>query len=144
MIKTCEVCGKRTSKYICQGCGRAICELCIEASTWLCPDCYGKSRVQEPTPLEELEEEAAPIPPAIKLFLIGFMLIFIGVIVLMLATLFSGLTGSFGLILLLGPIPIIFGAGENLTYLLIIAAILTILCITIFIFLFLNRRMTKL
>lgn len=141
MAKMCEVCGERASRYVCQGCGRAVCELCIEPHTWLCPDCYGR-RVREPTPSENIEEIAPPIPSAIKLFFIGFMLVFIGVIVLMLTVLLSGITRSFGLILLLGPIPIIFGAGENVTPLLIVAAILTIICIAIFIIL--NRRIAKL
>jgi len=93
-------------------------------------------------PQGEFEEIAPPIPSAIKLFIIGFMLIFAGVIILMLTALFSGLAGSFGLIFLLGPIPIILGAGENITLLLVIAAILTILCIIFFIVF--NRRAMRL
>lgn len=140
-MRSCEICGRKASRYICQECSRAICESCIEPDTWLCLDCYG--RVGKIAPQEVETEEPAPLfPSALKLLFIGFMLIFLGVIVLMLAAIFSGLTKTSGLILLLGPIPIIFGTGENLTLLLIIAAILTVFYITILIIF--NRRMTKL
>ncbi|MEM2320696.1 MAG: DUF131 domain-containing protein [Candidatus Bathyarchaeia archaeon] len=140
MVKPCEICGGRVSRYICQECGRAICESCIKPDTWLCLDCYRRAGKIAPQEVE-LEESVPQFPSALKLFFIGFMLIFLGVIVLMLVAIFSGLTKSSGLILLLGPIPIIFGVGENLTLLLVIAAMLTVFYIAILIIF--NRRITK-
>jgi len=128
--KICELCGKRSAKYICQECGRAICEACIEPYTWLCLDCYGKTKGYA----EEKTQEILHIPLSIKLFLLSFILMFAGVLILVLTALLSGLTGSLGIILLLGPIPIIIGYGEHVIPLLILATVLTIICIVIFIF----------
>lgn len=132
MARSCEICGRKVSRYVCQECGRAICESCIEPDMWLCLDCYGK---MERTTARgaEFEETAPMFPPALKLFFIAFVLIFLGILILMLTAILSGLTKASGLILFLGPIPVIFGVGENLALLLIIAAILTILCIVVFI-----------
>lgn len=110
----------------------------MEPDAWLCLECSGRvNRTRREVEFEEIE---TPFPPALKLFLVGFILIFIGVVILMLAAIFSGLAGSFGIIFLLGPIPIIFGAGENLVPILIIAAILTIVCAIIFLF---GKRMAR-
>ncbi|MEM0048918.1 MAG: hypothetical protein QW424_02170 [Candidatus Bathyarchaeia archaeon] len=140
MMRVCEKCGRRVSRYICQECGRAVCEQCIDLHTWLCSDCHRKSGVEE---LPEEHEEMAPsFLTAMKVLFAGFIIVFIGVIILMIAALFSGFTGSSGIILLLGPIPIILGAGANVTLLLVVAAILTILCIAIFVIF--GRRAIKL
>lgn len=139
-MRICERCGERISRYICQECSRAICEQCMDLRTWLCSDCYRKSRMEELP--EELEEIAPPFSTAMKVLFAGFIIMFIGVIILMIASLFSGFTGSSGIILLLGPIPIILGAGANVTLLLVIAAILTILCIALFVIF--GRRAIKL
>ncbi|MBS7640481.1 MAG: hypothetical protein QXJ19_00640 [Candidatus Bathyarchaeia archaeon] len=135
MAKPCEICGRRTSRYICQECGRAVCEACMEPETWLCLDCY--KRISPPE--VEFKELAPPFPPVLKLFIVSFMLIFFGVIVLMLTAILSGLTKASGIVVgIIGPIPIIFGLGENLMPLLIIATILTIICIIAFVML--SRR----
>lgn len=79
--------------------------------------------------------------PFMKMFILGFMLMFIGAIILILAALFSGLKVSFGIIFL--PIPIIFGAGEQAVPLMIIASTLAIIIyIVIFIFL-IKRKLSK-
>lgn len=140
MVKLCEQCGKRVSRYICQECGRAICELCIEPATWLCLDCYGRLERNAPRRAEP-EEEMPTLSPVLKLFFVAFLLMVAGIIILMLLTIISGITKVSGLILFLGPIPIIFGVGENLTLLLIIATILTISCIVVF--MILNKRIVK-
>lgn len=107
----------------------------MEPETWLCLDCY--KRISPPE--VEFKELAPPFPPVLKLFIVSFMLIFFGVIVLMLTAILSGLTKASGIVVgIIGPIPIIFGLGENLMPLLIIATILTIICIIAFVML--SRR----
>ncbi|MEM2939266.1 MAG: DUF131 domain-containing protein [Candidatus Bathyarchaeia archaeon] len=131
-IKICELCSKRNAKYVCQECSRAICERCLEPYTWLCLECYrkiGGTLSQEP----ESEEKTLFQIPFIKIFLMGFILMFIGIIVIILATLVLGLKNSFSLIFLIGPIPIIFGGGEYSIPLIILATVLTVICIIIFI-----------
>ena len=139
-IKICELCGERNAKYICQECGRAVCEQCIEPYSWLCLDCYRKTKTEEKTPSSEMETYGRSLfqIPFMKIFFLGFLLIFAGMIILMLATIFFGLKDSFGLILLIGPIPIIFGTGQISLPLIILAITLTILCIIVFILL--SRR----
>ena len=137
-IKICELCGERNAKYICQECGRAICERCIEPYSWLCLDCYRKTKTEELGLEEEIYGGTLSRIPLMKIFFMGFLLIFAGMILLMLATVLFGLKDSFGLILLIGPIPIIFGTGQISLPLIILAVALTILCIIVFILL--SRR----
>lgn len=70
-----------------------------------------------------------------KFFLAGFSLIFLGVVILMIATLIYGLPDSVGLIVFIGPIPIILGAGEYSFLAIVLAVVLTIISITFFILL---------
>jgi len=67
-----------------------------------------------------------------KFFLVGFFLVFIGVVILMITTLIYGLPDSVGLIVFIGPIPIILGAGEYSFLTIVLAIILTILSIIFF------------
>jgi len=76
-----------------------------------------------------------------KIFILGFILTFIGAIILILAALFSGLKVSFGIVFL--PIPIIFGAGEQAVPLMIIAATLAIIIYVIIFILLIKRRLSK-
>jgi len=125
-MKLCELCGVRAARYVCQECGRSICERCIKPYSWLCLECH-KSIL---APGEEAEE-ILPIP-FMKMFFLGFILMFAGVIILLLASLLSGLKISLGGIIMIGPIPIIFGAGENLALLIMLGVVLTIICLIIF------------
>jgi uncharacterized membrane protein len=76
-----------------------------------------------------------------KIFIIGFMLMFIGMIILFLAALLAGLKESFSFIFLIGPIPIIFGSGQYSLPLIVLTTVLTIICLAAFIFL--SRRRVR-
>jgi len=67
-----------------------------------------------------------------KLILLGFSLICTGVILILIASLYSGTSTNFGGVIIIGPIPIIFGAGENALEIVLVASILTIVCLLIF------------
>ena len=68
-----------------------------------------------------------------KVSLIGFSLIFVGLVVVMIATLVHGFPSSAGLIVFIGPIPIILGTGEYSLLAIVLAIIFTILSIAFFI-----------
>lgn len=134
-VKVCELCGKRSARYVCQECGKAICERCIEPYEWLCLECYGKAEAPARVGAEGRKIHQIPF---IKLFITGFMLMFIGMIILFLAALLTGLKDSFNFIFLIGPIPIILGYGQYSLLLILLATVLTIMCLAAFIFL--SRR----
>jgi len=86
--------------------------------------------------VEQEQELASSLP--MKLFLIGFFLMFAGVIVLMASALLGGDgTMSAGAIIYVGPIPIIFGAGPYAFLAIVLAAVLTIIGFIVF---FLMRK----
>jgi uncharacterized membrane protein len=67
-----------------------------------------------------------------KLFLLGFLLIFIGTIFMVIASVLPG-TFSIGAVIFLGPIPVILGAGPHLIWAIILAFALTILSVVLFV-----------
>jgi uncharacterized membrane protein len=69
---------------------------------------------------------------------LGFLLVFIGVIVLVVAAVLSGGSGSVGGVVFIGPIPIVFGAGPDANWLIIISIILSV--VTLALFLIYTRR----
>jgi len=73
--------------------------------------------------------------------LLGIALIFVGIAVLVVASMVLDSSGSVGGIILIGPIPIIFGAGPNSTWLIIISLILVVLSLALFVLL--SRRARK-
>ena len=125
-VRTCEICGKRVSRYVCQECGREVCQFCLEPNTWVCLDCYHS--LKQETPILEVFPWSTPF----KLFLLSFLLILIGTIFTLIASVLPG-TFSIGAIIFLGPIPIILGAGPHLIWVIILAFALTILGIVAFI-----------
>jgi uncharacterized membrane protein len=77
----------------------------------------------------------------LKLFLIGFMLIFIGMILLIAYSAMYGNTQlSIGAIVIIGPLPIILGAGPYSFFAILLAAILMVLAIVFFL---LMRKRTR-
>ena len=129
--KPCEICGNRPARYVCQECGRNVCERCLELHTWLCADCW--KQLKREVPKLEAEGFLSSLPSSMKVFLVGFSLIFVGVIVMMIAALIHGFAGSAGLIVFVGPIPIILGIGEYSLLAVVLAIIFTILTIAFFI-----------
>jgi len=130
-VRACEICGKRAARYVCQECGREVCQFCFEPNTWVCQDCYNHLRLEAP-------EEAFPWPTPFKLFLLGFILMFVGMIVMVIAAVFFGVPASGGVFVFIPPLPPIgFGAGPYafLAMLLVVA-----LAIGLILFVVLRRR----
>jgi uncharacterized membrane protein len=87
-------------------------------------------------------EENASLPRwALMLFLAGFVLVLIGVAVIVAASLLSGGSASGGVVIFIGPFPIVFGAGPGATWLVLIGIILTALSIILFVVV--RRKITE-
>ncbi len=74
------------------------------------------------------------------LFVIGFFIIFAGIIILIVAMVLSGGSANFGALILIGPLPILVGAGPEATWMVLLAIVLAVLSIIIFL---ISRRETK-
>ena len=125
MAKICEICGSRPARYVCQECGRSACEFCFVPERWLCVECYKKLRYQ--TPISPMTGEIGINFP-IKLFLIGFIIIFIGTLILMISSLYASSTQG-GFIWIFPLPPFLFGTGQEKGWPLI--AVLAIIIISI-------------
>jgi len=123
-VKTCQICGKTEAvRYVCRLCKREVCEACFNNELSLCSECYNNLKREEPL-------QTFPF----KLFLLGFALIFVGVIFLIAYSVLSGNAQlSVGTVVIIGPIPIILGAGPYSVFAILLAVILTILAIVFFV-----------
>ncbi len=130
-VKTCQICGKLAPvTYTCKLCKRDVCEACFKHEVNVCSECF--SRFKGETPL-------ATFP--FKLFLLGFVLMIAGVIFLIASSmLYDNVQTTSGIVILIGPIPIIIGTGPYSFLAIILAIILTILGM---VFLVLMRRRTR-
>ena len=88
---------------------------------------------------EEAEDEGIGISSRLLSFLLlGITLVFVGIAVLVVASVVLGGSGNVGGVILIGPIPIIFGTGPEATWLIIVSIIITV--VSIILFLLMNRR----
>ena len=88
---------------------------------------------------EEAEDDGISISGRLLGFLLlGIALVFVGIAVLVVASIVLGGSGSVGGIILFGPIPIVFGSGPDAGWLIVISLILTVASITLF--LIMNKR----
>ena len=91
---------------------------------------------------EEAEDEGIGLSGRLLGFLLlGIALVFVGIAVIVIVSVVLGGSGSLGGIILIGPIPIVFGAGPDAGWLIVICIILT--AISVISFLILNRRQKK-
>jgi uncharacterized membrane protein len=88
---------------------------------------------------DETEDEGFTFSSRLFSFLIlGIALVFVGLAVLVVASVVLGGSGSVGGVILIGPIPIVFGAGPDAAWLIAISTILAVA--SIILFLVMNRR----
>ena len=82
---------------------------------------------------EETESEGIAVSSRLLAFLIlGIASVLIGIVVLVIASVASTSSASVGVVIFIGPFPIVFGAGPNATWLIIIGIILAVLSIIVF------------
>jgi uncharacterized membrane protein len=92
--------------------------------------------------METEGEQESPSSLPMKLFLLGFLLMFAGVVVIMASALLEGDANvSGGAVIFVGPIPIILGSGPNAFLAVILAAVLTI--IGFIVFLWMRKQFPK-
>jgi uncharacterized membrane protein len=76
------------------------------------------------------------------LFIIGFSIIFAGIIIVIITALLYGSgSASFGAVIFVGPFPIVIGAGPEATLMVLFGIILAVL--SVIVFLIMNRRIGK-
>ncbi len=76
------------------------------------------------------------------LFTAGFVLVFIGVILVVAASAFGGDgSASSGIVIFVGPFPIVFGAGPNAGWLILIGVVLAALSVAVFVLM--RRKMVE-
>jgi uncharacterized membrane protein len=93
---------------------------------------------------DEDKTETEGIAVSSRLFgfiVLGISLVFVGVAVIIAVSALSGGSGSVGGVILIGPIPIVFGAGPDAAWLIVLSVVLTI--ISIVLFLIMNRRVKR-
>jgi uncharacterized membrane protein len=92
---------------------------------------------------QETAEEGITVSSRLFLFLIlGFVLVFIGIIVILIATvLYGGGSASAGAVIFIGPFPIVIGAGSDVTWIVLFSIILAVLSVVVF--LIMNRRLRR-
>jgi len=91
---------------------------------------------------QEPEDEGIAVSSRLLGFLIlGIALVFVGIVVLVVASLAFGSSGSVGIVIFIGPFPIVFGSVPNATWLILIGIILAVLSIVLF--LIMNRRLGR-
>jgi len=122
-MEKCDICGKLTAAlHVCRLCKRRVCEEHFNTQDGVCSLCH--SRLSLAT---QATEETLMSAALFKLFFLGFFLMFVGIVVLIVAAALRGDTSaSGGLVILIGPIPVILGAGPHASFALLLALILTI------------------
>lgn len=128
MERQCEVCGTYAARYVCDACGRRVCDACFDPQRWICTMCLG-----QPPHGDHGEGYADRRTWLSPLLVTGFFIIFVGVVLMVVAALLSG-SGDFsgGAVIFIGPIPIILGSGAFSTPLLVLAILLTIIGLIFF------------
>jgi len=120
MTVLCEVCGRFEARYVCRECGARVCPMCFDQSTLLCVNCLHREELAKQESYTETE-----FPIGFKLILAGFVLTFIGILTIVLATLAGSRIGDISFVILLLPIPLGVVVGPYGWLLLIVALILT-------------------
>jgi uncharacterized membrane protein len=90
---------------------------------------------------EETEDENEGIAISSRLLgllILGVVFVVIGIIVLVVFSLVFSSSTSVGVVVFIGPFPIVFGSGPDAAWLIIIGVILAVLCVVMF--LVMNRR----
>jgi uncharacterized membrane protein len=132
LSQRCEICGNQEARFVCSRCGRRVCPQDFRQGRWLCTAC-------EPSAQTGTPEFRSVSPMGLSwIFFASFALVIIGIVVMMIASFTQGHgQTSGGAVILLGPIPIILGSGPESTWLIALAAIITVIALVVFL---LTRR----
>jgi uncharacterized membrane protein len=93
--------------------------------------------------MEHDEESGEAVEASGKFFLLliaGIVLVFVGMAVILITAVFSsGGSASAGVVIFIGPFPIVIGAGPDVTWIILFSIILAVLSVVVFFVM--NRRM---
>ena len=78
-------------------------------------------------------EKSGLFRKSLMLFILGFFIIFVGVTVLIVATVLLDNLQSFGVLIFIGPFPIVVGIGPETSWMALLVVVLTILSIIVFV-----------
>lgn len=87
-----------------------------------------------------VREQSSVFQKFFLLFIIGFFLIFVGIIILMVAAVLSDGSANFGAFIFIGPFPIVVGAGPEAPLMVLFVIILAVLSIIMFLVLRRERK----
>jgi len=85
--------------------------------------------------VKPLDDEPSKFQKFLVLFVIGFFMIFVGILLIVIAVIFGDSSASFGAFIFIGPFPIVMGAGPEAPLMVLFAIMLTILSIVVFLIL---------
>jgi uncharacterized membrane protein len=95
--------------------------------------------------MEQDEESGEAVETSSKFFLLliaGIIIVFVGIAVILITTVFSsGGSASAGVIIFIGPFPIVIGAGPDVTWIVLFSIILAVLSVVVF--LIMNKRVRR-
>lgn len=135
-VRVCEHCNQNPAMYVCKDCGRTVCGLCFNPYVWKCQDCSKSAAI--PSGMRVPESVQAGLPWGFTIFIAAFIMIFVGMLLMILASAIGG-GGTGGLVIFIGPFPIAVGAGPQSSLMIVIAFALAIMGMILF-FLFVRRR----
>ena len=119
------MCRSEDATYVCRNCGRVVCGKCFNTSQWRCLDCVSKSG--------NWAVSSPGLPATSLLFFVAMVLIFVGVILLTVGTAWNTGSVNSGVVLIVGPFPIILGSGPYVVPLVVLSIVLLILSIIFFV-----------
>ena len=90
---------------------------------------------------ESANDKSSTFQKSLMLFIIGFFVIFAGIIILIAAAVLSNGSANFGAVIFIGPFPIVVGTGPEATWMVLFAVILAIFSIITFVIL--RREMRR-
>jgi uncharacterized membrane protein len=82
---------------------------------------------------ENNEEEITVSNRFFKLLILGSVFLTIGVIIVLATAVFNSGSTSFGGVIFIGPFPIVFGAGPDAVWLIIIGIVLAVVSMIVFV-----------
>ena len=84
----------------------------------------------------EAEEDSGVPNKFFLLFAVGFVLVFVGVLMVVAAIALGGAgSASAGIVIFIGPFPIVLGAGPDVVWLILIGVILAVVNVILFVIL---------
>jgi uncharacterized membrane protein len=124
LTQLCEICGNQEARFVCSRCGRRACSQDFRQARWLCKTCETSTQI-------DAQEVRSAFPVGFSwIFLASFAMIFIGMVIMMIASFTqSHGTSSGGAVILVGPIPIILGSGPESSWLILLAAVITVIAL---------------